>query len=114
MVLARQRYRLVAGEDLMTAMLLVPFREGWRHVHRLDDVPPRDPGVVGAEGNLALLRGIRNDAHLGTPEVVVEEILEPHACDEQEVPAIGTTLLDVRHRAVAADLAVILSSRAEC
>ena len=113
MVLARHLHFLAAGEDLVPAVLLVPLGERRRHVHLLDDVPPADAGVVGAEGNLALLRRIRNDAHLGAAEVVVEQVLEPHAGDEQEVPAIGPPLLDVRHRAVAGHLAVVLAGGAE-
>src|SRR5256714_13940912 len=97
--------RLAAGEDLVAAVILVPFGEGGRHVHLLDDLAPADAGVVGAEGNLALLRRVRDDAHLGAAEVVVEEILEPHAGDEQEVPAIGSPLLDVLLRAIALDAA---------
>jgi len=62
-------------------------------MHVLDDLPPSHPGVVRAEGNLALLRGVRNDAHLSAPEVVVEQILEPHSRDEQEVPRIALPAL---------------------
>ena len=100
-------HRLAAGEDLVAAVLLVPLGERRRHVHLLDDVAPADAGVVGAEGDFALLRGIRDDAHLGAAEVVVEQILEPHAGDEQEVPAVGAALLDVVLRPVAFDLAVL-------
>src|SRR5215472_6991935 len=45
--------------------------------------------------SVAFLCGVRDDALLGAAEVVVVEILEPHAGDEQEVPAIGAALLDV-------------------
>ena len=55
-------------------------------LHLLDDVPPADAGVVGAEADLAHLRAVRDDAHLGAAEVVVEEILEPHAGDEEHAP----------------------------
>ena len=102
-----ERHALAAGEDLVAAVLLVPLGERRRHVHLLDDVAPADAGVVGAEGDFALLRRVRDDAHLGAAEVVVEEILEPHAGDEQEVPAIRAALLDVVHRPVAFDLAVL-------
>jgi hypothetical protein len=44
--------------------------------------------VVRAEGNFALLRGVGDDAHFGAAEVIVEEVLEPHAGDEEEVPRI--------------------------
>src|SRR5690606_2713635 len=65
---------LVAGKDLVPAVLLVPLRERGRHVHLLDDVPPADAGVVGAETDLAFLSGVRNDAALGAAEVVVEQV----------------------------------------
>src|SRR6202012_809893 len=104
---------LAAGEDFMTAMLLIPLGEGGGHVHLLDDVAPAHAGVVRAEGDFAFLRGVGDDALLGAAEVVVEEILEPHAGDEEEVPAIGTALLNVRHSAVAGDLAVIAAGGAE-
>src|SRR3990172_13029694 len=91
----------------MPAPLLVPFVDGGRLVHFLDDVPPTDTGVVGAEGDLAFLGGVGDDALLGTAEVVVEQILEPHPGDEEEVPTVGPSLLDVRQGAIAGDLAVI-------
>ena len=46
----------------------------------------RQPMPVGA---------VRDDAHLGSAEVVVEKILEPHARDEEEVPRIPTTIVGV-------------------
>ena len=70
-------------------------------MHLLDDVAPAHAGVVSAEGDFAFLRGVRDDALLGAAEVVVEEILEPHAGDEEEVPAVGAALFDIRHGAVA-------------
>ena len=74
-------------------------------MHLLDDVAPADSGVVGAERDLPFLRRIRNDAALGAPEVVVEEVLEPHPRDEEEVPAVAAALLLILDRAVAADAA---------
>src|SRR5271154_7128894 len=100
---------LAAGEDLVTAMLLVPLGEGGGHVHLLDDIAPAHAGVVSTEADLALLRGVRNDALLGAAEVVVEQVLEPHSGDEEEVPAIAAALLDVRLGAVSTDLAVVLA-----
>ncbi len=94
-------------------MLLVPLRDGRVLVHVLDDVSPTDTGVVGAEGNLAFLRAVRNDAHFRAAEVVVEEILEPHSRDKQEVPAIRTALLDVIFTTIATDFAVILTGQAK-
>ena len=98
---------LAAGEDLVTAVLLVPLGQSRGHVHLLDDIAPAHAGVVGAEADLAFLRGVGDDALLGAAEVVVEQVLEPHAGDEQEVPAIAAALLDVGLGAVAADLAVV-------
>src|SRR5262249_46932356 len=66
--------------------------------------------VVRAERNLALLRSVRNDALLGAAEVVVEQVLEPHTRDEQEVPPVGgASLHDVVQRAVGTNLAVVAS-----
>ena len=93
---------LAAGEDFVTAVLFVPLGQRGGHVHLLDDVAPAHAGVVSAEADFAFLRGVRDDALLGAAEVVVEQILEPHAGDEEEVPAIRATLLDILHRAVAA------------
>src|SRR5215472_10206907 len=100
-----QAYSLTAGKDLMPAMLVIPLGERGRHVHFFDDVAPAHAGVVSAEADLAFLRGVGNDALLGTAEVVVVKILEPHAGDEQEVPAVGAALLDVFDGAVTGDFA---------
>ena len=108
-----EAHLLAAGEDLVTAVLLVPLGERGGHVHLLDDVAPAHAGVVRAEGDLAFLRGVGDDALLGAAEVVVEQVLEPHAGDEQEVPAVAAALLDVLHGAVAGDLAVVLAGGAE-
>jgi len=68
---------LASGEDLVAAVLLVHFGEGSRHVH-LDNVCAAHAGLVGAEADFAFL-GVGDDALLGAAEVVVEQILEPHA-----------------------------------
>src|SRR5262249_52649690 len=93
--------------------LLVPFREGRGHLHLLDDLAPADAGVVGAEADLALLRRVRDDAHLGAAEVVVEKILEPHPGDEKHIPAVVASPLYVLQGPVGPDLAVIAPARAE-
>src|SRR5260370_37158595 len=77
---------LTLGVDLMLSVRLVPLGDGRILVHVLNDFAPAYARVVRAEGNFALLRGVRDDAHLGAAEIVVEKILEPHAGDEQEVP----------------------------
>ena len=102
-----------AGEDFVTAVLLVPLGQRGGHVHLLDDVAPAHAGVVGAEADFAFLRGVRNDALLGAAEVVVEQILEPHAGDEEEVPAIRRRFSMSLHGAVALDAAVVLAGGVE-
>src|SRR5579883_609121 len=104
---------LAASKDLMTAVLLIPLGEGSSHVHLLNDVAPADARVVGAEADFTLLRGIRDDALLGAAEVIVEEVLEPHARDEEEVPAVSAALFDIGHRTVTGDLAIIAAGGAK-
>src|SRR6185312_456511 len=104
---------LTTGEDLMASVLLVPLGEGRCHVHLLDDVAPSDAGVVGAEADFTFLRGIRDDALFGTAEVVVEQVLEPHAGDEQEVPTVSAALFDVGHSTVAGNFAVVAAGCAK-
>src|SRR5437868_1684057 len=94
-------------------MLLIPLRDRRVLVHVLDDVSPTDSRVVSAERDFAFLRAVRNDAHFCATEIVVEEILEPHARNEQEVPTVGPTLLNVALSAIAAHPAVILTTQAK-
>src|SRR4029077_18782407 len=98
------------GINLMLAVGLVPLGDGRVLVHVLDDFAPADAGVVGAEGNFTLLGGVRNDAHLGAAEIVVEKILEPHAGKEEEVPWVLAAAHGVFESAVRADAAVNLLS----
>ena len=63
---------LPARVDPVLTVFFVPFGNAGGLVHIFDDLSPADSGVIGAEGNLAQLGRIRNDAHLGSPEVVVE------------------------------------------
>src|SRR5580658_8877195 len=102
-------HTLPAGENLMPAVFLVPLGQRGRHVHLLDDVPPTHPRVVSAEGYLTLLRGVRDNTLLRSPEIVVEQILEPHARHEQKVPAVTPAAQDVRHGPPARDVAVVVS-----
>src|SRR6185369_14033732 len=104
---------LATRKDLVAAMLLVPLRDRRVLVHGLDDVSPTDTRVVSTEGNFTFLSAVRDDAHFSATEVVVEQVLEPHTRDEQEVPAIRTALLDVLHAAVTADFAVIFTRQAK-
>ena len=71
-IVVRKRNIVPAGIDSVFAMLLVLLGNSRGLVHVLDDFPPADSGVVRAEGDLTELRRIRNDAHLGSAEVIVE------------------------------------------
>src|SRR5271156_1219577 len=109
---------LALGEDFVLAVLLLPLGHSRVLIHVLYNLPPSDAGVVSAEGNFALLRGVRNDAHFGAAEVVVEKILEPHSREEQEVPRVLAALHGVIQGAIRADLSVnlfsfVLTSHAE-
>src|SRR5262245_21646412 len=97
----------------MFAMFLVPFGNAGCLVHVLDDLPPTDSSIVGTKRNLSELSGIWNDAHLSAAEVVIEQILEPHSCDEQEIPRITSTLLDIVHRPIAGDFAIAPARQTE-
>ena len=94
-------------------MLFIPFCHGGVLVHVLDDISPPDARVVSTETNLALLCAVRNYAHLGATEVIVEEILEPHARDEKKIPAIRAPLRDVLIAPIATNLAVIFSGQSK-
>ena len=52
-------HALARGVDGVLAVGLVPLRHAGVLVHVLDDVPPADAGVVGAEGDFAQLRRVR-------------------------------------------------------
>src|SRR5690348_15468497 len=73
----REWHVMAAGVDLVPAPGLEPFGGCRAHVHLLDDFPPPDTRIVRAEGDLSHLGRVRDDAHLGAPEVVIEQILEP-------------------------------------
>src|SRR6266699_6039113 len=73
---------LAFGINFVLPVVLVPLGHGRVFVHVLNDLPPAYTGVVRAEGNLTLLRRVRDDAHFGAAEVIVEQILEPHSRDE--------------------------------
>ena len=72
----------------MLAVRAIPLRDRRVLVHVLNDLPPADPGVVGAERNLTLLGSVRDDAHFGPAEIVIEQVLKPHAGNEEEIPRI--------------------------
>src|SRR5271167_4504786 len=106
-------YILPARNDLMPSMLLVPLGQCRGHMHLFDNVPPTHASVVSTEGNLALLRGIRNNALLGPPEIVVEQILKPHPRDEQEIPPVLPPLHHIVDRPVRTNFSVILPGSVE-
>src|SRR5437762_3265283 len=97
----------------MPSILFVPFGESRGHMHLLYDVAPANAGVVSAERNLTFLSRVRDDALLGAAEVIVEQILKPHSRYEQEIPSVGPSFLDVLHRAIPGNLAVVLARGAE-
>src|SRR5580658_2336229 len=109
MLRAAELHALPAGENLMPAMLFVPLAQRGGHMHLLDDVPPTHPGVVSAKRNLTFLRGVGDDALLGPPEIVVEQVLEPHARHEQQVPAVAPATENVVHGPLARYVAVVAS-----
>ena len=80
-------------------------------MHLLNDVAPSHTRVVGAEGNFAFLRGIRNDALLGSPEIVIEQILKPHPGNKQEVPTVLAPQLHIFNRAIRTNFPVVLARR---
>src|SRR5689334_23378133 len=81
-----QRKVLILGINGVPPARAVPLGDAGRVLHLLDDLPEADPGIVSAERDLPELGAVRDDAHFGAPEVVVEEILKPHAGHEQEAP----------------------------
>src|SRR5207245_3182612 len=87
----------------------VPLRNSRILVHVLDDLPPADSRIVRAERDFSLLRCVRDDAHFRAAEVIVEEVLEPHPCDEQEIPRVFfATLLGVFESAIRTRISVLL------
>src|SRR5215813_6937585 len=86
---------LAARENLVAAMFFIPPGQCRRHMHLLDDLAPADARVVRAERDLAFLSAVRDDAHLGAPKVVIEQVLKPHSRDKQEVPPVFATIEDV-------------------
>ena len=104
---------MAAGVNAMLSILLIPLGDRRCLVHVFDDLPPANPGIVGAEGDLTQLRRIRDDAHFGAAEVVVEQVLKPHSGDEQEIPGVAAPLLDVFDRPITRDLSITLSGKTE-
>src|SRR6185312_3173307 len=97
----------------MALVLFVPFGEVCSLMHVLDDLPPADSGIVSAEANLAFLRAVGNDAHLSAAEIVVEQILEPHAFDAEYAPDIVWIVLSLCLHTVVAIRARVCRRRFE-
>src|SRR5215510_14355047 len=87
------RHVVTGGVNGVALVLLIPIFEVGGLVHVFDDLPPAHAGVVGAEGYLAFLRAVGNDTHLGAAEVIVEQILEPHAFNAEHAPVVGQVVL---------------------
>src|SRR3954469_17734877 len=84
-----QRDRLSLCKDFMPPVFAMPFRQRRGSMHAFDHLTPADSRVVGAEGNLAFLRSIGDDAHFRAPEVVRPQILEPHSLYAKNTPFIA-------------------------
>src|SRR6266705_1112091 len=97
----------------MPPILFVPLGQSRSHMHLLDDLTPAHTGVVRTERDLTFLSRIRDDALLGAAEVIVEQILKPHSCYEQEVPSVCATPLDVLNGSITRYLAVVLARSAK-
>src|SRR5712671_6760295 len=89
MLLRDVRNVVTRGINGVALVFLVPVSEVRGLVHVLDNLPPADAGVVGAEGNLAFLSAVGNDTHLGAAQIVVEKILKPHAFHAEHAPVVG-------------------------
>ena len=103
MLLRNVRNVMARGVNGMALIFLVPISEVRGLMHVLDNLPPADAGVVGAERNLAFLGAVGNDAHLCAAKIVVEKILKPHAFDAEHTPVVGRVgvLAGARHAIVA-------------
>src|SRR6266850_7473206 len=89
MLLGNSGNVVTCSVDRMPFVLLIPVGEVRCLVHVLDDLPPADARVVSAEGDFALLSAVRNHAHFSAAEVVVEEVLKPHALDAEHTPDVA-------------------------
>src|SRR5262249_19246255 len=90
---AHEGHVLAPGVNLVVAMRLLSLGDGCVFLYVFFDLASAATGVVGAEADFALLGGVRNDAHFGAAEIVVEQVLEPHAGDKQKVPRVGLAAL---------------------
>src|SRR5262245_59719180 len=70
MALVREIDVLATGKNFVSAVLLIPLCDSRVLMHVFNNVPPTNTCVVGAEGDLAFLRSVRNDAHFSATEIV--------------------------------------------
>src|SRR5258708_30790394 len=87
----------------MPSMFFVPLGDGRVLVHVLNYVAPTNSSIVSAKANFTFLSSVGNNAHLGAPEVVIEQILKPHSRHKQEVPTVAAALFAVLCPAVTPD-----------
>src|SRR5687767_11219138 len=80
---------MAGGVDCVPFVFLVPVGEVCGLVHVLNDLPPAYAGVVSTEGDFAFLSAVRNHAHFSAAEIVVEEVLKPHAFDAEHTPDVA-------------------------
>src|SRR5205807_9178341 len=93
-----QTHPLSACEDFMPPVLFIPLGQTGGHVHLLHDLAPADAGVVRTEGDLALLGRVWDDALIGAADVVIEQLLEPHAGGYYEGRAVAMPFRDLLPR----------------
>src|SRR6266404_1916856 len=88
--------------DRVTSMLVIPLCKACGLVHVLDNLSPTNARVVSAEGNLTFLRAVGNHAHLCATEVVIKQILKPHALDTENAPDVVRIILGSSLHAIVA------------
>src|SRR5512133_1230210 len=70
----------------MPTVLFVPLSGACGAMNLFDHLPPTDARVVRAEGDFPHFSALRDDAHLGSTEIVRPEILKPHPGHKQKSP----------------------------
>src|SRR5580765_3369500 len=82
------------GKYLVTAARFVPIHQRRRHVHFFHNLAPSHTCVISAKRDLAFLSCVGDDAHLSAAEVIIKQVLKPHARNKQEIPAVGSPPVD--------------------
>src|SRR5215471_2298685 len=104
---AAKLHSLAPGEYLVPSVLLIPPGQRGGHMHLLNDVPPSYTGIVSAKRDFPFLRSVRNNALLGPAKIVIEQVLEPHARHEQQVPAVAAAAENVLHCPLAGHISIV-------